>query len=104
MQQQRVSKQEFQLLGLACLILASKVVESRVPAISFQVFSRDKIFAFEQSLMRTFSFKLNPVTYIQIAEALLHCWDTYFKKVNAFKKIIYFRDLKSCVERSRAFF
>lgn len=45
-QKQKVLKQEFQLLGLACLILASKIVESRIPAISFQVFNKDKIFGF----------------------------------------------------------
>lgn len=66
-QKQKILKQDFQLLGLACLILASKIVESRIPAISFQVFSKDKIFGFEQALMRAFSFKLNPVTYIQVA-------------------------------------
>lgn len=44
--QHKVPRNSFQALGIACLMLASKVVERRMPSISFQVFDKNQIFAF----------------------------------------------------------
>lgn len=37
---QTISRQSFQSLGLACFILASKIVERRIPLISYKIFDR----------------------------------------------------------------
>lgn len=47
----KVPRSSFQVLGIACLILAAKVNERRVPSISFQVFDRNQIFSFEKGLL-----------------------------------------------------
>lgn len=77
MRGQRVQRNAFQALGLACLILAAKVNERRVPSISFQVFDRNQIFNFEKSLLLILNYRLNPVTYISLTQCLLLYWDNY---------------------------
>ena len=77
MKGQRVQRNAFQALGLACLILAAKVNERRVPSISFQVFDRNQIFNFERSLLEIFNFRVNPATYVSLTQSLLYYWDHY---------------------------
>lgn len=66
-----------QTLGISCFMLAAKVVESRMPPISFDAFNRKDILKFEQKICFSFKFKLSPVTYVSLAELLLHSWDLY---------------------------
>lgn len=74
---QKVPKNCFQALGIACLILAAKNEERRLPNISFQVFDLKQIFDFEIKLFHLFKYKVNPVTYICLAELLFYYWDNY---------------------------
>jgi hypothetical protein len=38
---QKIPKNKFQILGIACLILAAKVIERRIPNISFKIFNKN---------------------------------------------------------------
>ena len=57
----------FQTVGLACFVLAAKVVEHRLPAISFDVFDKKEILNFEKKIFFALQFKILPLTYVSVA-------------------------------------
>ena len=57
----------FQTLGLACFVLAAKVIEHRSPAISFDVFDKKEILNFEKKILFALQFKVLPLTYVSLA-------------------------------------
>lgn len=54
--------------------------------------------------MKVFSYKLNPITYIHVAEAMLSYWDAYLNKSPLFKHALYFKDSKNGILGARAIF
>ena len=102
MKGQRVQKNAFQALGLACLVLAAKVNQRRVPSISFQVFDRDQIFNFEKSLLQIFKFRVNPTTYASLTQSLLYYWDHFLSENNPFQTIKYYEPGVQSLRRVRS--
>ena len=66
-----------QLLGLSCFLLAAKVVENRLPPISYKSFSKEKILEYEKIICFSSKFRVNPVTYVTVGELLLLSWDVH---------------------------
>jgi len=67
----------FQNLVIACLILACKIKEGRMPTISFDIFSRDELLNLEKRVAKRLTYKLTPVTYHGVAERLIYLWDCF---------------------------
>lgn len=88
----RIQRNVFQCLGIACLILAAKNNERRVPSISYQVFDRTQIYNFEKQLLSSFNYRLNPVTYISLCNILFFYWDNYDTEKNPYKPIKYLKE------------
>lgn len=80
MKGRNIRRQDFQCLGISCLILATKFQERRIPIISLSPEDKVKIFELEIELLRLFEFRLNALTYDTIAEIMMKFWDNFKEK------------------------
>lgn len=71
----------FQNHVIACLIIACKIKEGRMPTISYDTFSREELLSLERKIAKRLTYMLTPVTYYSVAERLVYLWD-YFVSQN----------------------
>lgn len=55
-------------------------------------------------MLNLFSFRVNPVTYVSIAEYLLFLWDGFASRSKIFADLKYFKDHYSSIKRCRTIF
>lgn len=59
--------EDFQSFAISCLILAMKMEEGKFPTISFSVFSKEELLAWEKKVAKRLSYQLSPPTYVTFA-------------------------------------
>ena len=75
-------------MAIACLMLARKQHEGKLPTVSYNVFSKESLLQWERKVVKRLEFQLCPPTYFTFAQHVAIKWDLFpSKEKNSLKKI-----------------
>jgi len=71
----KVNPEDFQTMAISCLILASKLNESRYPAVSPKSFTAEELSTWELSIVHHLKYRLHPCTHVLFAQRIIILWN-----------------------------
>ena len=75
-----IQKDHLQAIGFACMTIAAKMEESKMPCTVPTLFEDGDINLFELDICNTLNFNLNPDTHIYWANLMMTSWDDYVQE------------------------
>lgn len=78
--------EDIQIVAIACLMVARKHQEGKLPTISFNIFSKEALQQWERKVVKRLEYQLCPPTYNTYAEHIVLKWDLFPSREGRFDK------------------